>query len=148
MIQSASVFQALPRAGAALALFALVLSGCADMSESMTTAFADPAQFDLYDCKQLEAARKSLDSRAAELQGLMAKAETGFAGPVVGEIAYRNDYIAVRGQQHFAEEAWRRNKCHETAPAPAAAAQPATAAVKPAAHAKRKPPAGAASTVD
>jgi hypothetical protein len=27
----------------------------------------------------------------------MAKAQTGVAGPVVAEIAYRNDYIAVRG---------------------------------------------------
>ncbi len=44
----------------------------------------------------------------------MAKAETGVAGPVVAELAYRNEYIAVRGQTKLAEEAWRRNKCQET----------------------------------
>jgi len=110
------------RAAAILALLAsgAALSGCAVMGDGVSTAFADPAKYDLYDCKQLETERKSLASRGAELQGLIAKADTGFAGPVVAELAYRNDYIAVRGQAKFAEEAWQRNKCHET-PAPAAA---------------------------
>jgi hypothetical protein len=92
----------------------LGLSGCADMSDSMTTAFADPAKYDLYDCKQLEAERGRLATRSAELQGLMAKADTGVAGPVVTELAYRNDYVAVRGQTRLADEAWQRNKCVAT----------------------------------
>ena len=109
----------LPRAAAAAVLlgFSVVISGCAQIGESMTSAFADPAKYDLYDCKQLEPERKALAARAAELQGLMAKAETGVAGPVVAEVAYRNDYISVRAQQKLAEEAWQRNKCHETVPA-------------------------------
>ena len=45
----------------------------------------------------------------------MAKAETGVAGPVVAELAYRNEYISVRAQSKLAEEAWRRNKCQEEA---------------------------------
>jgi hypothetical protein len=100
----------------------LGLAGCADMSDSMTMAFADPAKYDLYDCKQLETERKSLSARAAELQGLMAKADTGVAGPVVAELAYRNDYVAVRGQARLAEEAWQRDKCHDSAPGTAAPA--------------------------
>ena len=43
----------------------------------------------------------------------MAKAETGAAGTVVAELAYRNDYIALRGQAKFAEEAWQKNRCEE-----------------------------------
>jgi hypothetical protein len=115
MIVSVSVVKALPRLSAALALCVLgaSLSGCADMSDGMTQAFADPAQYELYDCKQLESERKSLANRAAELQGLMAKAETGVGGSVVSELAYRNDYLAVRGRSRFAEEAWRKNKCRE-----------------------------------
>jgi hypothetical protein len=114
----ASIVPALPGAVTALALLLLgpVLSGCADMGDSMTTAFADPAKYDLYDCKQLETERKSLAARAAELQALMAKAQTGAAGMVVSELAYRNDYVTVRGQARFADEAWRRNRCHEGAP--------------------------------
>jgi hypothetical protein len=98
------------------------------MSEGMTSAFADPAKYDLYECKQLETERKTLANRAADLQGLIAKAQTGVAGPVVAEIAYRNEYIAVRGQAKNAEEAWQRNKCHETPPS---AAKPATEPVPP-----------------
>src|SRR5204863_8983207 len=111
------------RSLAALVLLALAggLSGCAELGDSMTSAFADPAKYDLYECKQLEPERIRLAARAAELQGLMAKAETGVAGPVVAELAYRNDYIAVRGQTKLVEEAWRRNKCQETRPAAAAA---------------------------
>ena len=104
---------------AALLSLAVALNGCADMSDSMSTAFADPAKYQLYDCKQLEAERKNLANRSAELQGLMAKAETGVAGPVVAELAYRSEYMSVRGQAKFAEEAWEKNKC-ASAPPPAA----------------------------
>ena len=83
----------------------------------MTAAFADAAKYELYDCKQLEPERKALANREAELQGLIAKAQTGTAGPLVAEMAYRNEYVAVRGQAQFAEESWRKNKCHETPPA-------------------------------
>ena len=119
-----------PRALTALALLVLGvgLVGCADMSDSMTTAFADPAKYDFYDCKQLETERTNLSTRAATLQGLMAKANTGVAGPVVAELAYRNEYIAVRGQAKNADEAWRNNKCRDTPPT---AAKPATASVPP-----------------
>lgn len=86
------------------------------MSDAISPAFADPAKYDLYDCKQLEAERKSLASRTAELQGLMTKAETGVAGPVVAEMAYRNDYIALRGQSKLADEAWQRNRCQDSTP--------------------------------
>jgi hypothetical protein len=100
------------------------------MSDGMSTAFADPAQFDLYDCRQLETSRKGLAARAADLQRLMAKAETGAGGAMVAEIAYRNDYVAVRGQQQFAEEAWQRNRC--VAGAPAAVTAPVPPVVAPA----------------
>src|ERR1700693_628756 len=116
MIVRISLSRPLSRSAATLAVLALGLGlgGCADMSDQVSTAFADPAKYDLYECKQLEPERKSLAARAAELQGLMAKAETGAAGTVVGELAYRNEYIAVHAQAKLAEEAWRRNKCHDT----------------------------------
>ena len=114
---------------AALALVALGagLTGCAGMSDTISPAFADPAKYDLYDCKQLETERKSLTAREKDLQRLMAKAETGVAGPVVAEMAYRNDYIALRGQSKLAEEAWQKNRCQDSKPeaSPTIAAAPA-----------------------
>ncbi|MFB6421199.1 MULTISPECIES: twin-arginine translocation pathway signal [Bradyrhizobium] len=112
-------FSSSPRGfGAVLALLAAggALSGCASMSETVAPAFADPAKYELYDCKQLEGERKALAKRTDDLRGLMEKAETGAGGAVVSELAYRNDYIAVRGQAQLVEDAWRRNKCRETPP--------------------------------
>jgi hypothetical protein len=112
--------------GAVAALIAagFALSGCTSMSETVAPAFADPAKYELYDCKQLEGERKTLAARTLELQKLMEKAETGAGGAVVSELAYRNDYIAVRGSAQLADDAWRRNRCRETPPD----AKPATAA--------------------
>jgi hypothetical protein len=135
MSNSLSHRHLISRGLAALALVALGvgLSGCAGMSDAISPAFADPAKYDLYDCTQLETARKGLATRTAELQGLMSKAETGVAGSVVAEMAYRNDYIAVRGQSKLAEEAWQRNRCQESKPE-----VPPTIASAPAKGGKKK----------
>ena len=134
------------RAARALALFALGagLSGCAQMSDTISPAFADPAKYDLYDCKQLEAERKSLAARSADLQRLMAKAETGVAGSVVAEVAYRNDYIAVRGQSKLVEEAWQKNRCQESKPEANPVPAPPTIAPAPQARGRSPSRAGAA----
>ena len=124
------------RVAAVLAL-TLALPGCADMSDSVSLAFADPAKYDLYDCKQLEPERKRLADRTAELQGLMAKAETGAGGAVVAEVAYRNEYIAVRGQSKLAEQAWQRNRCRETVPGAAMPVAPPSAPPAPPSRAGR-----------
>ncbi|MBR0847090.1 twin-arginine translocation pathway signal [Bradyrhizobium diazoefficiens] len=122
-------------AAAALLAAHLALSGCASVSETIAPAFADPARYNLYDCKQLEAERKMLAAGTANLQRLMDKAETGTGGAVVSELAYRNDYVAVRGYAQLAEDAWRRNRCRETPPPeppppPATPAPPAKPAPK------------------
>ena len=109
------------------------LSGCASVGDNMSTAFADPAKYDLYECKHLEAERVRLAGRKAELQRLMAKAETGVGGSVVSELAYRNELIATQGQSKFAEEAWRRNRCQESPPEPNPAASTAAATPAPSA---------------
>lgn len=130
MTTAVSALKILTRALPAAALFAagLALSGCAGMSDSVSPAFADPAKYELWDCKQLAPERKRLADRTAKLQALMAKARTGTAGPLVAEIAYRNEYLEVRGQAHYAEQAWRANKCQDTAPAPGTPAAAATRA--------------------
>ncbi|MBR0792780.1 twin-arginine translocation pathway signal [Bradyrhizobium manausense] len=118
---------------AALVAAGSALSGCAGVSETIAPAFADPAKYELYDCKQLEAERKALAARTAGLQALMDKAQTGTGGAVVSELAYRNDYVAVRGSAQLAEDAWRRNRCRETPPdAAPASATPQRPDIKPA----------------
>jgi hypothetical protein len=130
------------RAAAAMALLVtgIGLSACADLGDSFASgAFVDPAKYEYYDCKQLEDERKSLAARSAELQGLMAKADTGVAGPVVAELAYRNDYISVRAQAKLADEGWRHNKCHDSPPAAATATPAAPPAPPPHPKGTRSP---------
>lgn len=99
------------------------LAGCAGVGDSaLSGAFVDPAKYELYDCKQLETERKSLEARSAQLQGYIDKARTGTAGTVVGEVAYRNDYISTRASLKLANEAWERGKCASTAAPPPAVA--------------------------
>lgn len=117
---------------AAVTVAVLGLSGCANLGDSFVSgAFADPAKYDYYDCKQLEIERKSLTSRAADLQGLIVKAETAVGGSVVAELAYGSDYTTLRAQNKMADEAWRRYKCHETLPV-ASATTPAAVSAPPA----------------
>ncbi|OPY93844.1 twin-arginine translocation pathway signal [Bradyrhizobium sacchari] len=132
---AASLSSPLRFCGAFLVLLAggAALAGCAGISETVAPAFADPAKYDLYDCKQLETERKALTARTTDLQRLMDKAETGAGGAVVSELAYRNDYVAVRGQAQLAEDAWRRNRCRETPPGAApVASSPQPPVIKPA----------------
>jgi len=114
----------------------VALPGCTQLPDAMSAAFADPAKYDLYNCVQLRAARKENSRRIAELQGLVARADTATGGPVVAEVAYGNDLLTARASATLADEAWRNNHCDsqvlppektETpAPAPAAAnAKPA-----------------------
>lgn len=94
------------------------LCGCANLGDgAVSGAFVDPAKYDLYDCPQLDAQRKSLALRTAELQGLIEKAHRGVAGTAVAELAYRNDYITTRASAKLADETWRRNKCDQASAA-------------------------------
>ena len=129
----------LSRAAAIVALLASAagVSGCAQIGDSVPSAFADPAKYDLYDCKQLETERKNLTSRATDQEKLMAKAETGVGGTVVSEMVYRNELISIHAQQRLADQAWRANKCHESSPDTPAAAAPVAPA--PGANGPRAP---------
>ena len=130
-----------------LAVIGLILSGCAYVSDNTAEVlFSNPAQFDLMDCKQIDASRKWLAAQSAEIQGLMAKAETGAAGSVVVEVAYRNDYLKIRGQAMRAEEAWQREKCGGAANSGAVAAH-ATIASKSVAPDTPIKPVPSASTI-
>jgi hypothetical protein len=117
----------LSRAITVISLFALLvdLGGCALVPDAVSDSMADPARYEFFDCKQLEATRKSLASQAAELEGLIAKAETGVGGSVVAEVAYRPDLAKVRASAHLADKVWERDRCTATAqPSPPAATSP------------------------
>jgi hypothetical protein len=90
---------------------AAMLGGCASAVLDESTFFADPAAFAMYDCAQLAGVRTSYAKRIEELQGLMAKAETGAGGAVVAEVAYRPDYVSAQAKLKSANAVWERNRC-------------------------------------
>jgi hypothetical protein len=108
----ASIRSQRPLRRAALTLGAmLALSGCSSVAMDESTFFVDPARYDLYDCKQLAAARKVHMERLDELKRLMAKAETGVGGAVVSELAYRPEYASTIANLKLANRVYDDNHC-------------------------------------
>jgi hypothetical protein len=99
------------RRAALVATGLVALGGCSMVTTDESTFFADPARYDLYDCKQLGDVRTQLTSQVDELARLMAKAETGTGGAVVSELAYRPDYMFARGNLKLVNRVWDDNRC-------------------------------------
>lgn len=99
---------------------AALLGACASAGPT-ASPFVDPARYDLYDCKQLADARKGVDARITELEGLMAKARTGVAGGLVSGVAYESDYVTARAQRDLIDSRLAADHC-TGGPAPAAPA--------------------------
>lgn len=114
---------------------ACALAGCAAIGDSaMSQAFVDPAAYELYDCQQLANERTSLSARLTQLDGLMRKAQTGVGGAVVSEVAYRNDYIAVKARARLADQVWQDRACVDKPATPASPPPAGPGAKKPAKH--------------
>jgi len=103
---------------AAALLLAAGLGGCGGGASS--SLFVDPSRYDLYSCKQLGAARKSAENRVIELEGLMAKAETGAGGALASGLAYQTDYLTARAQRDLIDEKIGQYNCGPADLAPAA----------------------------
>lgn len=112
--RAAACLKALSATG--LVLAGAALAGCASGGDAKNSAFVDPARYNLYDCKQLDAARQVADKRVLELQGLMAKAETGAAGSLVSGLAYQTDFVSARAQLNLIDENRSRSNCGAAAP--------------------------------
>jgi len=103
-----------------LSVAAVLVAAGAGRGAQSASIFVDPSHYDLYNCEQLNKARKETAGRVAELQGLMAKAETGFAGALMSGLAYQSDYLATRGQLDLIDQKRAENRCGplpENAPA-------------------------------
>ncbi len=111
---------------AGIALAAALLSGCATGGDATLSPFADPAHYDLYDCAQLDTARRPVAEKLSELRGLMAKAETGAAGSLVSGVAYQSEFTATKAQLDLIDQNRRRNNCGEIVPD-----KPATSSAPP-----------------
>ncbi len=98
-----------------IVLSAIALAGCAASGnagdESNAKFFTTPDQFVLFNCEQLAAKAVALVTREKELSGLIAKAGSGADGQMVSALAYRPEYLALRGDMVEVRKAAATRNC-------------------------------------
>jgi hypothetical protein len=94
----------------AAALSSAALCGCA--SEDAAGRFlVTPDKFVLYNCAQLSDAAQANFSRQQVLEKLVAKAGTGSSAVIVSDLAYRPEYLQLRGEMNEMRKAAAEKKC-------------------------------------
>jgi hypothetical protein len=93
-----------------LALGAL-LGGCSSLTFEAPLLITDPGKYQYFTCDQINASAKATANRVQDLKTLMAKADQGIAGPLVGAVAYRTDYISANEELRLLDETARAKNC-------------------------------------
>ena len=78
------------------------LAGCATQNgapdDSLSSYMVSPGKYQLYSCAQITALEPPFRTREGELVVLIAKAESGPGGAIAATLAYRSEYLQVRGE--------------------------------------------------
>jgi hypothetical protein len=95
-----------------IAAFAVAgaLSGCAS-EESAGRFLVTPDKFVLYNCVQLSDAAQVNFARQQVLEKLMAKAGNGSTAVIVSDLAYRPEYVQLRGEMNELRKATVAKNC-------------------------------------
>jgi hypothetical protein len=89
----------------------ITLAGCSNGSGSL---LIDPGRYELYHCNDLAARQKVLAAREKELRELMARADQGGGGAVIGSLAYRTDYESVLSEERLLQRTAADKNCNFT----------------------------------
>jgi hypothetical protein len=117
---------AYPLAGFLLA--ALLLAGCAGADQDSAARFlVAPGKYVLFNCPQIKQQADENIKRQRELEGLMAKAGNETAGRLVSAMAYRPEYVQLRGEMTDLRQVAADKKC-KFVPGAERAALPVTVA--------------------
>lgn len=90
---------------------AATLSGCAASDDASGRFLVQPDKYQLYSCRELAEAAAGIGARQLELEGLMAKAGPDASGHFVSTIAYRPEYLQLRGQMNEIRRTSTEKKC-------------------------------------
>jgi hypothetical protein len=77
---------------------ATALSGCAVSDDQMARYLVAPDKYVLYRCAEIAKEMQAATAREQELLRLMANADVDAGGRLVSAVAYRPDYLSVRGE--------------------------------------------------
>lgn len=93
-----------------IVLGAATLCGCA--SEDAAGRFlVTPDKFVLYNCVQLSDAAQANFARQQQLEKLMTKAGTSSGAEIVSDLAYRPEYVQLRGEMNELRKATAAKNC-------------------------------------
>ena len=93
-----------------IAAMMVALCGCAS-EDSAGSFLVTPGKFVLYNCAQLSDAAQANFSRQQELDKLMAKAGTGSGAVIVSDLAYRPEYVQLRGEMNELRKTSAEKNC-------------------------------------
>jgi outer membrane PBP1 activator LpoA protein len=109
---------------AALALAAGLLAGCAGTDPDATARFlVAPGKYVLFNCAQIAQQAQDNGKRQHELEALMVKAGNESSGQLVSAVAYRPEYLQLRGEMTDLRQVAADKKC-KFVPSAAQSAQP------------------------
>ena len=102
-------FSAIAVAGAALTA---ALAGCAMSDDQLARLVVAPDKYALYNCAEIAREAQAAAAREQQLQQLMAKANVDASGRLVSAVAYRPDYLTVRGELNELHAAAAAKHCN------------------------------------
>jgi hypothetical protein len=106
----------LARCAISAALLAFALAGCGTSGEDLAArAMVSPGKYQFHNCKMLTGLTQSYRARITELQQLMDRAAQGPGGQAVGTLAYRNEYLQMRGELREVQVAMAEKNCDSEA---------------------------------
>jgi len=95
----------------AAALLSALLSACGTSDDTIGRFLVAPDKFVLYSCAELAERATALAERQRELERLIAKAGDDAGGRLVSTVAYRSDYVSVRGEMNELRTAAAAKNC-------------------------------------
>jgi hypothetical protein len=96
----------------AASLLASMLAACAGNDDATARFLVAPGKYALFNCKQLAEQTEVNLKRQHELEGLMAQAGEGTGGQMVSTVAYRPEYLTLRGEMTDLRETAVDKKCN------------------------------------
>jgi len=82
--------------------------------------YADPSKYTLYGCPNIAQVRPVIVDKLAQLEALIAKAESSPGGTFIAELTYRDEYKANQGDLHNLDARARELNCPPPQPSRAA----------------------------
>lgn len=93
------------------ALATALLSGCAASDDASGRFLVQPERYQLYSCRELAEAAAGISGRQRELEALMTKAESDASGRFMGTVAYRPEYLQMKGLMNEIRRTSTEKKC-------------------------------------